>query len=140
MPDRIRVLLVNRARDEREMYAECLQRQGYCTLQAATAADAYRLATELPPAVVVTGVKLAGPDDGLTLTRRLRAHEITRSVPVVMLTGYVFAADQEAAIVAGCTEFVAKPCLPDTLASVIGSIVVPRAPHEPSQNAVRPNP
>jgi len=42
-----RVLLVNSASDEREMYAETLRLDGFCTLQAGTAADAYRLATEL---------------------------------------------------------------------------------------------
>lgn len=117
------VLLVTDSPDEREMYAESFQRQGYTTLQARTAADAYRLASELAPAAIVTDVKLDGRDDGLTLTRLLKQDDRTRCTPVVLLTGYVFTHNREAATRAGCDLFVPKPCLPDALSRLVERLI-----------------
>src|SRR5688572_20201243 len=123
MPSIRRVLLVNDSSDEREMYAESLRRFGFSTLQASSAADAYRLATELPPAAVVTDVRLAGDEDGLQLTRRLKEDSRMRHVPVVILSGYVFPRDREAAAHAGCDLFVTKPCLPDVLSRRVAGLI-----------------
>ena len=121
-----RVLLISDSADEREMYAESLQRCGFCTLQASTAADAFRLASELPPAAIVTDVRLDGDEDGLHLTSRLKHDERMRTVPVVILTGHVLAHDRAAAAQAGCDMFVGKPCLPDALTEVVSSLIEAR--------------
>ena len=122
-----RVLLVNDSADEREMYAESLRRFGFCTLQASSAADAYRMATELPPSAVVTDVKLMGEEDGLRLTRRLKDDSRMRHVPVVILTGYVFTRASAEAAEAGCDLFLPKPCLPDVLSMRVAGLLS-RAP------------
>jgi len=119
VPLRRPILLVSSSPDERDMYGECLGRHGYSVIQAHTAAEALRVASEIDLAAVVTGRRLAGADDGLALTRRLKSGHLTRRVPVVMLTGYVFHADRDAAAAAGCDRFVSKPCLPDALAREI---------------------
>jgi two-component system cell cycle response regulator DivK len=118
-----RVLLVNDSRDEREMYAEWFRRQGCCTLQAENAAEGYKMASELAPDVVITDVKLTGGEDGLTLTRRLKHDVHTREVPVVVLSGYVFTHDDDAAHRAGCDLVMHKPCLPDALAEAIAKLL-----------------
>ena len=118
-----RVLLVNDSPDEREMYAEWFRLRGCCTLQANNADDAYRMAQELEPEVVITGIKLPGPDDGLSLTRRLKQDAHTQHVPVVVLSGYVFATDDIAARQAGCDLVIHKPCLPDALAEAIDELL-----------------
>jgi CheY-like chemotaxis protein len=117
------ILLVDGARDEREMYAEWLRYLGYWTLQAETASDAYRLASELQPAVVVTCVRLRGQEDGLDLTRRIKTDEHTRNLSVVVLSGYLFSGAIEAATAAGCDLFVPTPCLPDALGRAIDGLV-----------------
>lgn len=54
--------------------------------------------------------------DGLTATRRLRAAEgLNRTVPVVALTANVGAADRNACLEAGMTDFVAKPISAESL-------------------------
>jgi len=118
-----RVLLVNDSRDEREMYAEWFRRQGCCTLQAENAEDAYRLAVALTPEVVITDVKLLGKTDGLTLTKRLKQNANTRTLAVVVLSGYVFKTDDEAARRAGCDMVIHKPCLPDELAAAVSTLL-----------------
>ena len=110
------------------MYAEWLRQQGCCTLQAENAADAYRMALELAPEVVVTDVRLVGGEDGLTLTRRLKEDSHTKNVAVVVLSGYVFTTDDEAARRAGCDLVLHKPCLPDALAQAIDGLkLLPRS-------------
>jgi CheY-like chemotaxis protein len=118
-----RVLLISDSADEREMYAEELRGRGFSTLEASTAADGYRIACELTPAAIVTDVRLDGEEDGLRLTSRLKHDEHTRNVPVVILTGRVFARDREAATHAGCDAFVTKPCLPDALSEVVADLI-----------------
>ena len=115
------------------MYAESFRRGGFCTLQASTASDGFRLAAELPPAAVVTDVRLSGDENGLQLTRRLKDDERMRRVPVIILTGYVFTHDREAAARAGCDLFVPKPCLPDALSRVVAGLIDRRSErHVPS--------
>jgi CheY-like chemotaxis protein len=117
------VLLVDASRDEREMYAESLRLEGFTTLQATSASDAFRLASELAPQVVVTGVKLEGQADGLALARQIKASAATRHVPVVVLSGYGSSQCREAAAQAGCDLFLVKPCLPDDLVNSITRFV-----------------
>jgi DNA-binding response OmpR family regulator len=119
------VLLVEEEIDEREMYAQWFRRHGYCTLQAANAADGYRLASELSPDVVITDLRLVGAGDGLDLTRRLKQSSETATVPVVMLSASAIPEDRDAAISVGCDLFLLKPCLPDELARAVSMVMVP---------------
>lgn len=105
------------------MYAESLRRNGFCTLQADTAADAYRLAAELSPSAIVTDIRLSGGEDGLTLTKRVKDDDQTARVPVVVLTGDVLTRARDAAQQAGCDVFIPKPCLPDSLSKVVARLI-----------------
>jgi CheY-like chemotaxis protein len=123
----MRVLLVDDSIDEREMYAEYLRDRGYCTLQAATAYDGFRMAADLAPAVVVTDIKLPGGEDGLALTARLKHDAATRAAAVIVLSAAVFPKDRTAASKAGCDRFLTKPCLPADLEAAMVELVGHRA-------------
>ncbi len=105
------------------MYAHWFQQQGFCTLQAANAADGFRLAAELNADVVVTDVHLGREEDGLSLTRRLKTSAETAAIPIVVLSGYVRPVDITAATLAGCDRFVPKPCGPDRLEQVVNALL-----------------
>jgi CheY-like chemotaxis protein len=122
-----KILLIDASRDEREMYAEWFRRQGCCTLQAASAADGYRIAVELRPDVVITDVKLSGSTDGLTLTTRLKHTPETHGVPVVVLSGYVLEADSDNARRVGCDLFICKPCLPEQLSLAVEELLAAKS-------------
>jgi CheY-like chemotaxis protein len=119
----LRVLLVNNSRHERDRYAEALRRAGYCTLLADNAADAYRLASELAPAVVVTGIHLGGGDDGFELTRHLKRDERTRNLRVVILSANGVPGDRDEATHSGCDAFLVGPCPPSALAHAVEEMV-----------------
>jgi CheY-like chemotaxis protein len=53
-------------------------------------------------------VRLCG-EDGLSLTRRLRADPMTASIPIVAVTALAMSGDLERTIAAGCDAYVVKP-------------------------------
>lgn len=124
------VLLVNRSRDEREMYAFALGRSGLQTVEAGSAADGWRLACAQPLAAVITDVYLPGDEDGLQFTQRLKASHHMRHVPVVIVSACTRDHDREAAVKAGCDRFLSKPCLPEDLADIITALLPAGAPHQ----------
>jgi CheY-like chemotaxis protein len=53
-------------------------------------------------------IQLPG-QDGLALTRQLKANPTTAAIPVVALTAHAMAGDRELALKAGCVGYIAKP-------------------------------
>lgn len=123
-----RVLLVNGSREERQLQSNQLETEGYCTLLAATAEDAYRLAAELEPSVIVTTIDLAGDQNGFDFVQRVRRSESMAGVPTVILTRHVSAAISAAAAGLQCTLLASCGTnLPDALAALVGQLM-PSAP------------
>src|SRR3954469_6145340 len=57
--------------------------------------------------------------DGWEGARRLKVDPVTRTIPVIALTGHVLGDSQRRAREAGVDEFLTKPCLPQDLAEAI---------------------
>jgi CheY-like chemotaxis protein len=53
-------------------------------------------------------VQLPG-QDGLSLTRQLKADASTAGIRIVALTAHAMTGDQEAAFAAGCAGYISKP-------------------------------
>jgi two-component system cell cycle response regulator DivK len=108
------ILVVDDYQDAREMYAEYLQFSGFRVAEARNGNEAVEQAFALKPALILMDLSLPGMD-GWEATRRLKADETTRHIPIVALTGHALAGASEGARRAGCDSFVTKPCLPDDL-------------------------
>jgi two-component system, response regulator len=80
---------------------------------------------------------LALPEmDGLKVLRRIREHERTRRVPVVILTGFNAPIDVAAAYRSGANSYVRKPVDFDQFGEVIHQLgLYWLAVNEPSPNA-----
>ena len=108
------ILVVDDYQDAREMYAEYLQFSGFRVAEARNGNEAVERAFALKPDLILMDLSLPGMD-GWEATRRLKADEATKKIPIVALTGHALAGASEGARKAGCDSFVTKPCLPDDL-------------------------
>jgi two-component system cell cycle response regulator DivK len=108
------VLVVDDYTDAREMYADFLVFSGFRVAEAKDGSEAIRKAIEIQPDLILMDLSLPGVD-GWEATRRLKADERTRDIPVVALTGHALAGDAQTALKAGCDAFITKPCLPADL-------------------------
>ena len=112
------VLVVDDFADNREMYSEYLSFSGYEVIEARNGKEAIDAAQTRMPDIIIMDLSLPVMD-GWEATRRLKADERTRQIPVVALTGHALAGHSKGAKDAGCDSFLAKPCLPDQLVAQI---------------------
>ena len=108
------ILVVDDYQDAREMYAEYLQFSGFRVAEAKNGNEAVEQALALKPDLILMDLSLTGMD-GWEATRRLKADETTRHIPIVALTAHAQAGASERAKKAGCDSCETKPCLPDDL-------------------------
>jgi CheY-like chemotaxis protein len=108
------ILVVDDYQDAREMYAEYLTFSGFRVAEARNGNEAVDQAFALQPDLILMDLSLPGMD-GWEATRRLKADDRTRHIPIVALTGHALAGASDGARKAGCDSFVTKPCLPDDL-------------------------
>lgn len=111
------VMLVESVQDDRAMYAEYLRASAFGVIEVGDTAKALLRAAEAD--VVVTGIRVPGPFDGIELVHRLRARRATKQQPVIVLTASAKQTDHDEAARAGCDAFLLKPCLPDALVGEI---------------------
>lgn len=128
---RASVLLLQSPHDDGlEMYAEFLRYHGFAPVAVTNVHDALTVAPAVD--VIVTGIRVPGPFDGIDLVRRLRAKEEAKQTPIIVLTACVFPRDRERAARAGCDVFLPKPCLPNDLLREVRRLLAFRAAHEPA--------
>ena len=121
-PERPRVLLVDDYPDAREMYTEYLEYSGFDVVEAGNGMEALQRAVDTTPDIILMDLSLPVMD-GWEATRRLKADQRTKAIPVVALTGHALAGISEGAKQAGCDAFVTKPCLPEDLVKEIRKIL-----------------
>jgi CheY-like chemotaxis protein len=117
------ILVVDDYQDAREMYAEYLRFSGFRVAEARNGSEAVEQAFALKPDLILMDLSLPGMD-GWEATRRLKADDSTKHIPIVALTGHALAGASEGARRAGCDSFVTKPCLPDDLVVEVRRMLV----------------
>jgi len=124
-----RVLLVGLSDDEREIFGGCLRRMGFAVQPLADPEAALSMATDTPPAAIVTRIMQRGPIDGIELTRRVRAHPATRDVAVVVVTTRIEPEYGAAALDAGCDGFLLLPATAELVAYHVERGIASRTAH-----------
>ena len=95
-----------------------LQREGFRVDSAGSAEEVLERLSARAPDLILMDVQLPG-QDGLSLTRQLKADPATASIPIVALTAHAMATDREQAMAAGCIGYISKPIETRTLGDLI---------------------
>jgi CheY-like chemotaxis protein len=103
-----KILLVEDNEDNRDMLARRLQRRGYVVVCAADGQQGHEMARTERPDVILMDIGLPILD-GWEVTRRLKAAEDTRAIPVIALTAHAMTGDRDLALAAGCDDYDTKP-------------------------------
>lgn len=112
------ILLVEDNEMNRDMLARRLERRGFKMLLAGDGAEGVKMAMEFNPDLILMDVSLPVLD-GLEATRKLKANDGTRSIPILALTAHAMAGDDARCREAGTDEYDTKPVdLPRLLAKI----------------------
>ncbi|HYY34588.1 MAG TPA: response regulator [Gaiellaceae bacterium] len=102
------VLVADDDPDILSLVALRLERAGYEVVVARNGEEAVTRAVERTPDIALLDVMMPRLD-GYEATARLRAHDATRHMPVILLTARVQEADIARGIEAGADDYVKKP-------------------------------
>jgi CheY-like chemotaxis protein len=103
-----RVLVIEDNELNMKLVRSLLQIGKYKVVEASDAETGIRLAQEHHPALILMDIQLPGMD-GLSATRLIKEDGDLKEIPVVALTSYAMQGDDEKALEAGCTGYIAKP-------------------------------
>jgi CheY-like chemotaxis protein len=102
-----------------------LRNNGYEVIAAGNGAEAYELACQEKPDIVVTDYQMPLMT-GIELIEKMREDDRTRDIPVILLTARSFAISQEMQETLGVSDCLSKPFSPKELLKTIQDILYQR--------------
>ena len=103
-----RILIVEDNPLNMKLLRDILDAHGYATITTELGVAAVTLAVTHHPDLILMDLQL--PDiSGFDAVRQLKDHPATRAIPVIAVTAFALAGDQEKALRGGCDGYVAKP-------------------------------
>jgi CheY-like chemotaxis protein len=121
-----KILLVEDNEMNRDMLSRRLERKGHSVSIAIDGAEGLDKARSDTPDLILMDMSLP-VIDGWEVTRRLKADEATRRIPVIALTAHAMASDEQKAREAGCDDFDTKPIELPRLLDKIQALLQPKA-------------
>ena len=103
-----KILLVEDNEMNRDMLSRRLERKGFEVVMAPDGQQGIALATSEAPDLILMDMSLPVVD-GWEATRRVKADDATRGIPVIALTAHAMVGDREKALDAGCDDYDTKP-------------------------------
>ncbi len=103
-----KILLVEDNEMNRDMLSRRLQRRDFEVVIAVDGKEGIEKASTETPDLILMDMSL--PEiDGWEATRRLKADDATRNIPIIALTAHAMESDEAKAREAGCDDFDTKP-------------------------------
>ena len=112
------VLYVEDNEYNRKIVRRLLSRTSYRLREAADGEAALGMVREERPDLILMDVQLPKMS-GLDVTRALRADPATADVPIIVVTSFALSGDDQRALAAGASAYIAKPYSPRELLALI---------------------
>ncbi|HTD91074.1 MAG TPA: response regulator [Burkholderiales bacterium] len=103
-----RILIIDDSPTNLKLAAFTLKSEGFIVEVATDAEHAQKVLLDMTPDLILMDIALPGMN-GLTLTRKLKADEKLKHIPVVALTAFAMMGDERKALDAGCDGYITKP-------------------------------
>jgi two-component system cell cycle response regulator DivK len=117
-----RILVVEDVEDNRQIMRDLLTSAGFELLEARDGRAAIAAAIEFKPDLIMMDIQLPVLD-GYEATRLIKSHSGLCHIPVIAVTSYALAGDEEKARAAGCDGYVTKPFSPRQLLATIRDFI-----------------
>jgi two-component system, cell cycle response regulator DivK len=121
-----KILLVEDNDMNRDMLSRRLVRNGYEVFLAVDGQQGAAMALSELPDLILMDMSLP-VIDGWEATRRIKAHDATRRIPVIALTAHAMAGDREKAMEVGCDDYDTSPIEMSRLLGKIAALLGSRA-------------
>jgi len=112
------VLVVEDSDETRAMLTRMLHGEGYAPLEARNGVEALEKVGEYAPDLIIMDLNMPHLD-GLTTAERIRQFRARQAIPIVAITAFDTFGMEEAALQAGCNEYMLKPLDIDKLGAVL---------------------
>lgn len=129
------ILVVDDEPAIRDMISAALDMAGYDCLQAENAQQAHGIIIDEQPDLVLLDWMMPGTS-GIELIRRLQRDELTKNVPVILLTAKVAEDNMVQGLESGADDYITKPFSPRALIARINAVLrrsEAELPQEPIQ-------
>ena len=104
----IKILLVEDNELNRDMLSRRLERKGYAVVMAMDGQQGVDMAASEAPDLILMDMSLPVLD-GWEATRRIKADDRTKKIPLIALTAHAMEGDEQKAKQAGCDDYDTKP-------------------------------
>jgi CheY-like chemotaxis protein len=118
------ILVVDDNQAGQLLVSTVLQLEGFRVDLAGSSEEVLERVSAHQPDLILMDVQLPG-QDGLALTRQLKADPATTAIPIIALTAHAMAGDQELALAAGCIGYITKPINTRTLGDQLREFLPP---------------
>ena len=109
-----RILVVEDQEDNRRILRDLLTSADFEVIEAADGEAGLAAAAAHRPDLILMDIQLPVLD-GYEATRRIRTNPDLKAVPIIAVTSYALAGDEDKALAAGCDGYISKPYSPREL-------------------------
>ena len=119
-----RILHVEDNPANRMIVRDLLEFQGYHVVDVSDGEEALAATERERPDLILMDIQLPRIS-GLEATRRIKARDDLRRIPIIAVTSFALSGDDQRASAAGCDAYIAKPFRPRELLQLIKSLLPP---------------
>lgn len=117
-----RILVIEDTEDNRRILRDLLTHAGFALTEAGDGERGVALALAEKPDLILMDMQLPIVD-GYEAARRIKADPTMRATPIIAVTSYALAGDEEKARAAGCDAYVTKPFSPRQLLAKVKELL-----------------